>query len=106
MGGTRFNSRGIDEEGNCANQVESEQLIEFTGKNSVTSYAFLQVRGSVPIYWEQDGVKPKVKVSRNYQSSGDAFLKHSEGIFRDYNGNSYTAVNLMSLMKPEEAMLS
>jgi hypothetical protein len=27
MGGTRYNSRGIDEEGNCANFVETEQLI-------------------------------------------------------------------------------
>jgi hypothetical protein len=27
MGGTRFNSRGIDDEGNTANFVESEQII-------------------------------------------------------------------------------
>ena len=27
MGGTRYNARGIDEEGNCANTVEVEQLI-------------------------------------------------------------------------------
>lgn len=27
MGGTRYNARGIDEKGNCANFVETEQLI-------------------------------------------------------------------------------
>jgi len=27
MGGTRYNSRGIDDEGNCANFVETEQIL-------------------------------------------------------------------------------
>jgi len=27
MGGTRYNARGIDEAGNCANCVELEQLV-------------------------------------------------------------------------------
>jgi hypothetical protein len=27
MGGTRYNARGIDEEGNVANCVESEQIV-------------------------------------------------------------------------------
>jgi len=33
MGGTRFNSRGIDDEGNCANFVESEQILLKTKLN-------------------------------------------------------------------------
>jgi len=27
MGGTRYNARGVDEEGNAANSVETEQLV-------------------------------------------------------------------------------
>jgi hypothetical protein len=27
LGGTRFNARGIDEDGNCANFIESEQVV-------------------------------------------------------------------------------
>ena len=29
MGGTRFNSRGIDEEGNTANFVETEMILQY-----------------------------------------------------------------------------
>jgi hypothetical protein len=29
MGGTRFNSRGLDDDGNVANFVESEQIITY-----------------------------------------------------------------------------
>ena len=46
MGGTRFNSRGIDDEGNCANFVETEQILVKTKlkreKNSkrISLYSF------------------------------------------------------------------
>jgi hypothetical protein len=29
MGGTRFNARGVDEEGNAANFVETEMIVEY-----------------------------------------------------------------------------
>lgn len=47
--GTRFFTRGIDDFGNCANFVETEQVIE-TG-NALA--AFVQTRGSIPMYWSQ-----------------------------------------------------
>ena len=49
MAGTRFNSRGIDEEGNPANFVETEMIIEFP-KQSLT-FSLVQIRGSIPIFW-------------------------------------------------------
>ncbi|CAH8530874.1 unnamed protein product [Schistosoma turkestanicum] len=52
--GTRFNVRGIDREGNCANTVETEQLVEISGHR----FSFVQLRGSVPIYWSQ---KPNLR---------------------------------------------
>jgi hypothetical protein len=50
--GTRFNARGIDDEGNVGNFVETEQVMFY---NSNT-YSFVQLRGSVPIFWKQTGV--------------------------------------------------
>ena len=48
----RFQVRGVDDNGHVANFAESEQAI-FMG-DEVTS--FVQVRGSVPLFWEQPGV--------------------------------------------------
>jgi len=47
MAGTRYNARGLDDEGNVANYVETEQIITF--KNYISS--FFQIRGSVPLFW-------------------------------------------------------
>lgn len=49
--GTRFNVRGVNDEGHVANFVETEQVIYLD--NDITSY--LQTRGSVPLFWEQPG---------------------------------------------------
>uniref|UniRef100_A0A183C0F4 Phosphatidylinositol-3-phosphatase SAC1 n=1 Tax=Globodera pallida TaxID=36090 RepID=A0A183C0F4_GLOPA len=45
--GTRFNDAG-----NVANFVETEQLVTFEEKEC----SFVQVRGSVPLFWEQPGI--------------------------------------------------
>ncbi|POV95388.1 hypothetical protein PSTT_16312 [Puccinia striiformis] len=49
--GTRFNTRGIDDDGNVANFVESETLILTNNK----LFSFVQIRGSVPLFFEQSG---------------------------------------------------
>ncbi|KAJ8317172.1 hypothetical protein KUTeg_005076 [Tegillarca granosa] len=60
--GTRSKKRGIDETGACANYVETEQILEF-GSHIVS---FVQVRGSIPVYWSQTGYKyrPPPKLDR------------------------------------------
>ncbi|KAL7286222.1 hypothetical protein TKK_0019518 [Trichogramma kaykai] len=47
--GTRLFCRGIDVNGNVANFVETEQIIEANGSKS----SFVQTRGSIPLYWQQ-----------------------------------------------------
>lgn len=47
--GTRMWRRGANLEGDTANFIETEQLLEFKGFRS----SFLQVRGSIPLLWEQ-----------------------------------------------------
>lgn len=49
----RYKRRGIDADGECANYVETEQILSF-GEHQM---AFTQVRGSVPVYWSQPGYK-------------------------------------------------
>ncbi|XP_057617468.1 polyphosphoinositide phosphatase isoform X1 [Chionomys nivalis] len=55
--GTRFLKRGANCEGDVANEVETEQLVCDASVMSFTagSYSsYVQVRGSVPLYWSQD----------------------------------------------------
>ncbi|XP_060176403.1 phosphoinositide phosphatase SAC8 isoform X2 [Lycium barbarum] len=47
--GTRMWRRGANLEGDTANFIETEQLLEFEGFRS----SFLQIRGSIPLLWEQ-----------------------------------------------------
>ncbi|CAN6301260.1 unnamed protein product [Urochloa humidicola] len=47
--GTRMWRRGANLEGATANFVETEQLVEYEGHAS----SFIQVRGSIPLLWEQ-----------------------------------------------------
>ncbi|XP_018585855.1 polyphosphoinositide phosphatase isoform X1 [Scleropages formosus] len=55
--GTRFLKRGANCEGDVANEVETEQIVHDASVMtfSAGSYSsYVQVRGSVPLYWSQD----------------------------------------------------
>ena len=56
-GGTRLNARGIDDEGFVGNFVETESFMILKG----ILYIFTQIRGSIPLYWKQEGIKGSVK---------------------------------------------
>ncbi|KAL6902313.1 hypothetical protein ACP4OV_005189 [Aristida adscensionis] len=59
--GTRMWRRGANLEGATANFVETEQLVEYEGLTS----SFIQVRGSIPLLWEQIvdlSYKPRLSV--------------------------------------------
>ncbi len=61
--GVRMHCRGIDDDGNVANYVETEQILS-TGTNIMS---FIMIRGSVPIYWSQPGIRyrPPPKIDRS-----------------------------------------
>lgn len=46
--GTRFTMRGIDDDGNVANFVETEQICVFADGRQTS---FVQIRGSIPVFW-------------------------------------------------------
>jgi hypothetical protein len=52
--GTRLFMRGCDTEGNPANYVETEQIVEYSSFNgSGGRCSFVQLRGSIPLMWTQ-----------------------------------------------------
>ena len=84
--GTRFNSRGIDDEGHVANFVETEVIF---WHSSGLCFAYAQIRGSVPVFWEQtsQGLLPhqqKVHVTRSFEATQPAFNKHFEALELKY----------------------
>lgn len=103
--GTRFNSRGIDDDGNVANFVESETVY---WSPSGLCFSYAQIRGSVPVFWEQaPGLLPgqqKISITRSAQATQPAFDKHFEDLEHNYGG--VHVVNLLSETKPGEAELT
>ncbi|KAB1283866.1 Synaptojanin-1 [Camelus dromedarius] len=70
--GTRFNVRGTNDDGHVANFVETEQVVYLD--DSVSS--FIQIRGSVPLFWEQPGLQVgshRVRMSRGFEANAPAF---------------------------------
>ncbi|PKS06412.1 hypothetical protein jhhlp_007160 [Lomentospora prolificans] len=103
--GTRFNSRGIDDDGNVANFVESETTY-WSPAGVVFSY--VQVRGSVPVFWEQapDLIpgRQKITITRSPDGTQPAFDKHFAGLEEVYG--AIHVINLLSDAKPGEAELT
>jgi endonuclease/exonuclease/phosphatase family metal-dependent hydrolase len=100
--GTRFNARGIDDDGNVANFVETETIF----CTDSLCFSYVQCRGSVPLFWEQANGLPtqqKVTVSRSAEATQPAFDKHFESLQRAYG--DVLVVNLLS-EKSAEAMLT
>ncbi|KAL1836353.1 hypothetical protein VTJ49DRAFT_5254 [Mycothermus thermophilus] len=103
--GTRFNSRGIDDDGNVANFVETETTY-WSPSGVVFSYA--QVRGSVPVFWEQAaGLLPnqqKITITRSADGTQPAFDQHFHDLEQAYG--AVHVVNLLSATKPGEHELT
>ena len=81
--GTRFNARGIDDEGNAANFVETETVLVADD----VVFAFTQVRGSVPVFWEQQGLQAlntRIQITRTGAASLPGFLSHMDQLFDEY----------------------
>ena len=83
MAGARFISRGIDDNCNVANFVESELII--WSKNFL--YSFVQIRGSIPLFWEQKqkGLINSISIKRSKEHSTHALDGHLKDITNDYN---------------------
>ena len=103
--GTRFNARGIDDDGHVANFVETETIYWFP---SGLCFSYAQVRGSVPVFWEQaTGLLPqqqKIQITRSPEATQPAFDKHFEELELSYG--AIHVLNLLSESKPQEMDLT
>ncbi|XP_067289575.1 synaptojanin-1 isoform X3 [Pseudorasbora parva] len=100
--GTRFNVRGTNDDGQVANFVETEQVVFLDDKVS----SFIQIRGSIPLFWEQPGIQVgshRVKLSRGFEANAPAFERHFSALRRLYG--KQVIINLLG-MKEGEHMLS
>lgn len=103
--GTRFNSRGVDDDGNVANFVETETIF---WSSSGVCFSYIQVRGSIPVFWESSASlipgQQKVQISRSREATQPAFDKHFEALEHTYG--AVHIVNLLSATKPGEVELT
>lgn len=109
--GARFLKRGVNNSGNVANEVETEQIVSdvLTSSFHDSKYgfyanprytSFIQHRGSIPLYWSQDLNRlPKPPIEINlldpyFQSSA----LHFNNLFQRYG----QPIVVMNLIKTKE----
>lgn len=85
--GLRYLRRGIDEEGNCANSVETEQILSpktVDAKSKV--FSFLQIRGSIPVFFTQSpySLKPSPIFQHSDEANFRALKKHFDQLNHKY----------------------
>ncbi|GAA5804802.1 hypothetical protein HPULCUR_010310 [Helicostylum pulchrum] len=91
--GTRFNTRGIDDNGHVANFVETETVFY----SDRICYSYTQIRGSVPVFWEQQGmqlVQHKIQISRGQAAAQPAVKRHFDELVDRYQ--AVCNINLLS----------
>lgn len=90
--GTRLFCRGSDPSGNVANFVETEQIVEYKDCKS----SFVQVRGSIPLIWNQYptlAYKPHPQLDQ-VANQFEVFKKHMDELLAIYG--KVTIVNLIN----------
>ncbi|KAJ2806317.1 Inositol-1,4,5-trisphosphate 5-phosphatase 1 [Coemansia helicoidea] len=81
--GTRFLTRGINDQGGVANEVETEVIVV----TPTRTLSHVQIRGSVPVFWSQDGLQigaHKVRISRSAKATLPATKRHFADLLARY----------------------
>ena len=81
--GTRFNARGLDDEGNVSIYGETEIVI----CNDQFLFSYIILRGSVPVFWEQQGLQigtPSIQITRAPLATQPSFDRHFESLIHNY----------------------
>ncbi|XP_036622994.1 synaptojanin-2 isoform X2 [Trichosurus vulpecula] len=99
--GARFHIRGVNDDGHVSNFVETEQTIYMD--DGVSS--FVQIRGSVPLFWEQPGLQVgshHLKLNRGLEANAPAFDRHMMLLKEQYG--KQVIVNLLGSRGGEEVL--
>eukprot|EP01129_Flabellula_baltica_P012208 TRINITY_DN5477_c0_g1_i2.p1 TRINITY_DN5477_c0_g1~~TRINITY_DN5477_c0_g1_i2.p1 ORF type:complete len:456 (+),score=60.55 TRINITY_DN5477_c0_g1_i2:3-1370(+) len=93
--GTRYLKRGVNNQGQVANDVETEQILCETNTGIYMDKnisSFVQVRGSIPLFWNQDNTggvpKPPIEIQRS-DPFHTATILHFKNLYRRYGTPSY-----------------
>ncbi|KAL4873851.1 hypothetical protein BDV12DRAFT_159731 [Aspergillus spectabilis] len=100
--GLRYLRRGVDDDGNTANSVETEQILSVPDWDlSRNVYSYLQLRGSIPLYFSQSpySFKPVPVLHHSIETNRFAFERHFRTINRRYG--KIQAVSLIDKRPPE-----
>lgn len=87
--GLRYLRRGVDDDGNVANYVETEQILSTQSwdiKDKV--FSLVQLRGSIPLHFSQSpySFKPTPVMFSSESTNHAAFNKHFASITKRYGG--------------------
>lgn len=100
--GLRYLRRGIDEDGNVANAVETEQILSSSSWGADHKvYSFLQTRGSIPVFFSQMPYtfKPPPQLHASPEANQVAMRKHFSMLAKRYG--DLQAVSLIDKHGPE-----
>lgn len=100
--GLRYLRRGIDDEGNVANAVETEQILSSPSWGAQQKvYSFLQTRGSIPVFFSQMPYtfKPPPQLHASPEDNQAVMRKHFSTLAKRYGG--LQAVSLVDKHGPE-----
>ena len=114
-GGTRFMKRGMNDAGYVANHLEIEQIVFdastlSAGESQGSFTSYVQMRGSVPVFWSQTmdhkKAKPAVRIGRHDMNCLSA-KRHFSQCFAEY-GSPIFVLDLLQQKekKKRESLLS
>ncbi|KAK8050549.1 hypothetical protein PG994_012279 [Apiospora phragmitis] len=94
--GLRYLRRGIDDEGNTANGVETEQILSAADWADGKVHSFVQTRGSIPLFFTQSpySLKPVPELQHSEATNFRAFSRHFEQL-----GARYGRMQLVNLVE-------
>ncbi|KAJ1666218.1 Inositol-1,4,5-trisphosphate 5-phosphatase 1 [Coemansia sp. RSA 1813] len=95
--GMRFLTRGVDDQGGVANEVETELIMT----SQRLTFSHVQIRGSIPVFWTQDGVQigsHRVRITRSVKATIPATKRHFSDLL-----SRYRRVSVVNLLKIHQA---
>ncbi|KAG6880277.1 hypothetical protein C0992_001846, partial [Termitomyces sp. T32_za158] len=80
--GLRYQRRGIDDDANVANFVETETITRVNRLGVENIFAYVQIRGSIPLFWTQTGYglkpPPLLASDRTHAQNLNVLRRHFE----------------------------
>ncbi|KAH3686308.1 hypothetical protein WICPIJ_002670 [Wickerhamomyces pijperi] len=98
-----FGNNGVDEQGHVSNYIESELVLY----NKSVYFAYNQVRGNIPLFYEVDSsllTTKKVHLSQSYEMNKNAFDRHFDLMIERHS--NVVVLNAMRNKKEAEELNS